>query len=394
MTPELEDNEMTDREIAYKCAPVIVQKVNKDNPRGDFITRVDFAKPGDLESLKDNWIAAHAPIKEKNEWRDIQEGRKPPEFEHELKPYVYYSVVETHSHYFILYAIYHPQDWEDESAAWNDGPVWWNSGTEHLHDMEGALVIASKCETVEDLRADAMITISHWWFYTYAHWYMRDLADKEIPVFPMPDRYQGSRVNKENLDGRLWAVWHIDENDREIMRQKLYVQAKGHGIRGDRRDWGGGDRIIHYCPSLMDADEPELFASEDNGTDEAELQHKNRPDDPPDSPDTIRKSEVWRYGLIDIFEPNPDDGPPKGLWASRDKPGVFLLDGRGQDCFAVFKDNNPEAGSAKPPWSWDDRDDAHASGELALQPAHITYNYLGGLREFSLQYIRNPYLGI
>lgn len=33
-------------------------------------------------------------------------------------------------------------------------------------------------------------------------------------------------------------------------------------------------------------------------------------------------------------------------------------------------------------------------GELALQPALIVYDYFTGLREFSLQYTRNLYLGI
>ena len=99
---------------------------------------------------------------------------------------------------------------------------------------------------------------------------------------------------------------------------------------------------------------------------------------------------MYRYKLINIFE------PAQGLWANKDDRKVFLVNDKGQDCFVAHESPGGvlEPGSAKPPWSWDDCDDAHADGELALQPAHIVYNYLGGIREFSFEYVRNPYLGI
>jgi hypothetical protein len=358
--------------IAYKCAPVICQKVNSENPRGDFITRIDFTKKGDLTSLVNNWSAVNDPHKTKSAWKTIETGQIHG-FTFAIEPYVYYSVVETHTHYFIMYAVYHAQDWElGETARRSNGPKWYTFKTEHEHDMEGALVVATKREPFERLRADAMITISHFWFYTYANWWLTNSRGKLVRVFPKgkEDRYTGSRVNRET-------------------RPKIYVQAKGHGIRGDKTDWSGGDRIIYYCPSLKGADEPS-FRRSDGENPKAKLLHKNSPDDKDGKPVT----DSYRYGLIDIFEPNTGS-TARGLWASRDDERVFKVDGKGQDCFVKHGTGGVlEPGDARPPWSWDDLDDAHTSGELALQPAHIVYDYLGGIREFSLEYVRNPYLGI
>jgi hypothetical protein len=370
-----------------------VQKVHRDNPRGDFITRVDFTKPGDLTSLAKNWGAVNAPFKSRKD--HDKAGNK--SFKYKLLPHVYYSVVETHSHYFVLYAVYHPQDWEDGSSGWRPGgPKWTLAGSEHQHDMEGALVIAGKRTGRYDFRPDAMITISHWWFYSYANWRYMRTDNKDAAVFDesYENRYRGSRVNKETLDGYLWANWHYDEEKQTTMRPKIYVQAKGHGIRGDRKDWGGEKRAIRYCPSLKKADEPAFEESVvDNGIRLCWRKPKDK--DPNKDPNAVISGEAYRYKLIDIFSPKESASGPLGLWSSRDNPAVFQVDKKGQDSFAIHETNKrPKPGSAKPPWSWDDRDDARPTGELALQPAHIVYGYLGGIREFSLEYLRNPYLGI
>jgi hypothetical protein len=64
----------TPLEVAYRCAPVICQNVNSDNRRGDFMTRVDFTRKGDLSSLVDNWSAVNAPLRTKRAWKDIEDG--------------------------------------------------------------------------------------------------------------------------------------------------------------------------------------------------------------------------------------------------------------------------------------------------------------------------------
>lgn len=380
---------MTDHELAYMYAPVIRQKVNKNNPRADFITRVDFTKPGDLSSLKANWRAVNSPIDNEDAWNAIKENRL-PQFDHEILPYVYYSVVETHTHYFIMYAIYHAQDWARSDAAWSKGPRY--KPVEHENDMEGALIVVGKESILPEPCCEAMITISHDNFYAYANWRLRNEDDKVKNVFDKKlDRYTGSRVNRENLDGNLWAIFHLDEENNTIIRPKLYIEAKGHGIRGSKSHWSGEKRTICYCPTKIQSDEPTFFANKEPNP-KTKLIHKNKRGDT--SGEELK--DVYRYKLIDIFEPNENRNTPKGLWASRNNPNVFKVDKKGQDCFIARKSTDSEIfvpGSAKPPWSWDDKSDIHTSGELALQPAHITYNYLGGIREFSFEYVKNPYCG-
>ena len=386
-----------DLKLAYQYAPIVCQKVNRSNPRGDFITNVDFIKPGDLTSLTMNWKAVNEPYEE-NAYKAIQKGDD-LQFTHQLLPYVYFSVVETHTHYFIMYAFYHAQDWEREDAAWSDGPRW--KPLEHEHDLEGALIVVNKVAPIHEGCADAMLTIAHDNFYGYGNWKTINDKNKEVDLFE-PDviqniyknssRYKGSRVNNESLDGSLLANFHIDEKGDEYIRPKVYIQGKGHGIRGDRSHWSGGDRIIRYCPSLTKNEEPHFFETETadkyNGV---KLERRNSI-----GVDGKSVKEFYRYKLINIFKTNNPLGEPAGLWVNKDDLNVFKLNDRDLDCFIARESNDSQnfvAGSAKPPWSWDDNNDRHTAGELALQPAHIVYNYFSGLREFSLEYVRNPYWG-
>jgi len=296
-----------------------------------------------------------------------------------------------------MYAFYHAQDWEREDAAWSDGPRW--KPLEHENDLEGALIVVNKVAPIHKGCADAMLTIAHDNFYGYGNWKTINDNNKEVDLFKTDEkknsyknsgRYKGSRVNNENLDGSLLANFHIDEEGIEYIRPKVYIQGKGHGIRGDRSHWSGGDRIIRYCPSLVKNEEPQFFETE-TGYDDVKLERRN-------SIDSVGKTvkAFYRYKLIDIFKKDNPSGEPAGLWVNKDDLNVFKVNDRGLDCFIARESNDSQnfiAGSAKPPWSWDDNSDRHTAGELALQPAHIIYNYFSGLREFSLEYVRNPYWG-
>lgn len=106
--------------LAFRHAPVLWQKVNDANPRGDYITKVDFA--GSLDEIIYNWPK-------------VNDGNN------ELLAHGYYSVVETTTHYFILYAFYHAQDWYDGKYLFDKIRKKFD---EHLNDMEGALAIVTK----------------------------------------------------------------------------------------------------------------------------------------------------------------------------------------------------------------------------------------------------------
>src|SRR5437899_912722 len=78
-----------EKEIAARYAPVFHQALG-GHPRGDYITNFDF--DGDWDGT-DNWTDA--------------EDRR-----FHLKAYIYYSVVETATHYFIHYADFHARDYK------------------------------------------------------------------------------------------------------------------------------------------------------------------------------------------------------------------------------------------------------------------------------------------
>jgi hypothetical protein len=322
--------------LALKHAPVLKQKVNKYNPRGDFITPVDIC--GDLEGLVNNWAC-------------VSDERN------DLPAAGYYSVVETETHYFILYAYYHGQDWYDgDRLADKIRRIF----DEHIHDMEGALAVVTKREREGEERVDAFITISHFHFYCYTGW-MRNDTEYLFPGAEWENNIIGLTAD---IDGNIWP-----EDDDGLTRFSLYSQAKGHGIRGDRRGWGSEKRIIHYYPSLTESGAPKTG-------EDAFSSHENY------------LFQNVRYRLIDFHEKG-------GLWENRDNPRIFQENGKRQAAFVIQDDSGARiAGSANPPWGWDDVDDRHDCGEIALNPARLVHDYLDGFPEFSLEYIYNPYLGI
>ncbi len=324
-------------DLAFEYAPVLWQKANEINLRGDCITKVDFAS--DLSEIENNWENVIDPS-------------------NELKAHGYYSVVETTTHYFILYAFYHGQDWYG-----GDSPIAYfrKKFDEHLHDMEGALAVVTKRKNKSKERVDAFITVSHYHFYTYANWKRNDGSFLHRDVWA--NRIRGF---KEDVDGNIWP-----SDDNGLNRFSLYAQAMGHGIRGDRKKWGSERKIIRYFPSkdtagIPDLDNPDSFTTGSGGYGYQDV----------------------RYKLIDFFEPG-------GLWENKDNLKVFRANDKGKDAFVALNESGkPTAGSANPPWGWDDTDDKHKCGELAINPAHIVYDYLTGLREYSLEYVYNLFLNI
>lgn len=66
----------------------------------------------------------------------------------------YYSVVETRTHWFILYAFYHPRDWDKGFEG------------EHENDLEGALAIVRKGSSRYG-RLEGMVMVFHKDFFSY-----------------------------------------------------------------------------------------------------------------------------------------------------------------------------------------------------------------------------------
>jgi hypothetical protein len=78
-----------DKQIAAQFAPIFYQGLG-DSPRSDFITNFDF--DGDWNG--------------DNNWWNLDKKSFP------LKAYIYYSVIETTTHYFVHYAFFHPRDYK------------------------------------------------------------------------------------------------------------------------------------------------------------------------------------------------------------------------------------------------------------------------------------------
>ncbi len=302
--------------------------------RGDHITRVDL--DGDLEDLVNNWTK-------------VSDRRV------KLPGACYYSVVETATHYFILYTFYHGQDWYGGHKLTDRIRKVFD---EHIHDMEGALAVVTKRENEADERVDAFITISHIHFYCYAVWMKTELE------YLYPDDSWENEIwgRIEGLDGRIWPA-----KEGGKTRFSLYAQSKGHGIKGDRKGWGPEKMSFNYWPSLKKGDQPYLEVG------------KSQPHNEYISWDVL-------YRLIDFHEPG-------GLWENRNNPNVFQENEKGQAAFVILDDYSRRvAGSANPPWGWEDIDDRHDCGMIALDPARLVYDYLDGFPEFSLDYIHNPYI--
>lgn len=344
-------------QLAFRHAPVLLQKVHDRHMRADFVTRIDFARPWNL--LHENWDAV---------WEKDARGRS----RHELAAHAYYSVVATHTHWFLVYAFYHPQDW---TAFW--GPPAKSSPwqtDQHVHDMQGCLAIVPRNGDDPDPRCEALLTVSHHHFYSYAGWqFGRDDGQPSAErTRAVPYRVTGWL---EDRDGAILGTSRFagersrrrDEPAEPPRRFKLYSQAQSHAIRGDQNDWGDGKRIVRYRPSLVAAEEPSEagFAREDDA-----------------------QFQTVRYRLVSMFAP---DGP----WPRRHDPRVFQTNDRGQEAFVeVSKDGELVPGRANPPWGWDDTDDRNKVGEFAWDPAHLADAYFTGLRAFSRAYLHNPYVGI
>lgn len=175
------------QELAIKYSPVWYQDVA--NLKEDAICKVDF--DGD-------WVG-------NNNWENLDACWN----QGDVKGYVYTSVIETSTHYFITYTDFHPRDWWDINS----------NLMSHENDMEGVQVVVRKDGSYygEFL---LMETEAHGNLYQYSS---------------HPDVHDGH----ENIDG---GVLLYNGSHPEV-----YVESKGHGVNNyDGSPFPGGDGIIYH----------------------------------------------------------------------------------------------------------------------------------------------------
>ncbi len=118
-------------ELARHYAPVINQAAASNQ---DYITAVNF--DGD-------WVG-------NNNWENQPAG--------DLSARVYYSVIETETHWYLFYSLFHPRDYTDDPCDKSDGC--------HENDMESLEVVVAKSSTAYG-RPIALLTLAHSHIYVY-----------------------------------------------------------------------------------------------------------------------------------------------------------------------------------------------------------------------------------
>lgn len=194
--------------LAKRWAPIHYQDVDVTGShglsgRGDYLTRVDF--DGDWSGTN-NWDnAASRP----------------------LTAHAYHSLVETSTHWYLVYTFFHPRDWSDNIFD-----------SEHENDAEGVLLVVERNGTEYGALIGA-VTVAHKDFFSF-----------------VPD---GSPIGAgvESLDGKLSSAL-FEGQLHPITAQ----EAKGHGLKA----WPAYDIVgdgVKYFPSLTTAEEPSSATDSD-----------------------------------------------------------------------------------------------------------------------------------
>ena len=294
------DHTFTTLDLAAYWAPVWYQDTDDTNPDADYVTNFDF--DGD-------WSGA-------NNWEN-----QPA---YPLPAYIYYWIIGTETHWFIGYADFHPRDW-------TDFPLF---DTQHENDMEGCLLVIARDGSIYG-QFLLMVTVAHWDFYSY----------KDHDALSSANVTNGH----ETIDGDVQFEGH---------HPLVYIEAKGHGVYGDRRweenDFPGGDGVIYRYTGV--AEEPESGNDRNVG-----------------------------YVLKDIDE----------LWDLRNStehPDTFYQFGtfRGDMTSGV---PNMVENAANAPWGWDDWNDGDVDDpDFFIDPAYLVDYYHDRLGDFSHSYVYHPYM--
>jgi hypothetical protein len=202
IAPPRADAAPTDVDLALRWAPVHYQDTAAADYDADYLTRVNF---------DGNWIGT-------DNWEHQDDNAA------WLTGSVTFSVVETSTHWFIVYSFYHPRDWSDVADPFG---LW-----THENDMEGVLLVVRKDGTTYG-KAEAMVTVAHDDFYSYV---------------PAGSTYTSGR---ETVDGTLRM-----QTVGGVAHPVTFQEAKGHGAYAwDGSSFPGGDGVVYY-PSATTAEVP------------------------------------------------------------------------------------------------------------------------------------------
>ncbi len=310
------------RLLVEHWAPFIAQET-WFQPKSDLPARFDF--DGDWQG--------------DNNWDNQEAGSS--------QAYVYYAAIESPTHWFLIYNVFHPRDYSDKCVV----------GTCHENDNEG-LILTVRKDGSEFGKLEVMETLAHNNVYSY-------VADSRI------------RKGAHNIDGPV----QFFESSHPI----VFIESGGHGIYGAstthmpydvaKDAFGNGSGITFVYQGVAER-----------------ARHAN--------------DRMVGYDLLPIHQYWWNKSTDEN-WKSRtfDEYYVYApLGGRpagdGRKMGGTFYGRKESANKAKPFWGWHDtasrKKNLVATGQWALDPAYsVSRNvtFPAG-SEPSMDYTFNPYLGI
>ena len=363
-----------DREIAARFAPVFYQAIG-DNARSDYITNFDF--DGDWRG--------------DNNWDNVTNKRYP------LKAYVYYSLAETTTHWFIHYAVFHARDYKGGTTKGRILSEILREGTNrvkefdptgmaaeatvaHENDLEGCLVVVEKGGSdLSRVRVVYVETLAHNKFLKYT-------------------------TSASEQPGATLAV--VDR------RPLLYVEAKGHGIQ-------------NYLPDQKQAASDETKSEPENSkkkdADKKSKDKGSKKKDPKDSkiviykftgraeqPDKVKtdscgyelvpiQTTLWQhaqgeanetYGVSFDYPQLTINVAAKAGSAAERKTKIGLHG-------VAFLGKQGGQNIARAPWGWFDVGEKNQPlGSWFFDPAATIQRHFKLGESFSTVYVRHPILGI
>ncbi|MCW5967058.1 MAG: M48 family metalloprotease [Blastocatellales bacterium] len=334
-----EDVDSRNREIAAVFAPIFYQGLG-DEPRYDYITNFDFDK---------DWRGD-------NNWNNAANVAFP------LNAWIYYSVRETGTHYFVHYAAFHPRDYKGGNRRGRFLSEAIRRGVDalgrhdptgradeavlaHENDLEGCLVVAQK---KGDDPARARVV------------YVETLAHNKFLKY-VPEDSPLAGFDAVKMQGR---------------RPKLFIEPKGHGIEAWRDDEQQQKNCVNGVMMYTFTG-----AAEDSS---------KRPKGPTGYDLTPIETTLWPRALQGL-------NPTYGLTHDY---ATILIDIVGPDGQTVEKDivigqigsafrgAIGGANLARPPWGWFDGTERDSPlGEWFFDPARTIKRHFNPGDDFSTAYI-------